>query len=85
MPAAMSFSLLFSHSETAAPLRELTLIVNKSTAFEYILKDTIQSRRFTIRATPDNFLPGMDGHFGILRIDYNNPKRRRRGKEYEMS
>ncbi len=49
MPAAISFSLLLSHSEAAAPLRELILILNNSPAFEYILKDTIQPRGSTIR------------------------------------
>lgn len=49
MPAAISFSLLFFHSEAAAPLRELILIVNNSPAFEYILKDTIQPSGSTIR------------------------------------
>lgn len=50
MPAAISFSLLFSHSEAAAPLRELILILNNSPAFEYMLKDTILSRGFTTLA-----------------------------------
>ena len=60
IPAAMSFSLLLSHSEAAAPLRELILILNNSPAFEYILKDTIQSCGFTT-LTRANLLSFRDG------------------------
>ena len=49
IPAAISLSLLSSHSEAAAPLRELILIPNNSPAFEYILKDTIPPLGLTIR------------------------------------
>ena len=74
MPAAMSFSLLFSHSEAADPLRELILILNSSPAFEYILKDTILSRGFTILPAVPDSLPMVHGHIFTAEIDYNNSK-----------
>ncbi len=81
IPAAISFSLLFSHSEAAAPRRELILIVNNSPAFEYILKDTILTRGFTTLTRASSLSSCGDGQFGILRIDYINPDLKEYGEK----